>query len=41
MCFKLIVLLAAPKGNYSPKESCLDGCVYAATSIKVKENSIP
>lgn len=41
MCFKLIVLLAAPKENYSPKESYHNGCVYDATSMKVKENRTP
>ena len=41
MCFKLIVLLAAPKENYGPKESYHNGCVYDATSMKVKENRTP
>ena len=41
MCFKLIVLLAAPKENYSLKESYHNGCVYDATSMKVKENRTP
>ena len=41
MCFKLIFVLAAPKENYSPKEGCLNGCVYAVTSIKVKEKRNP